>query len=423
MAQHHGGPGRPVNGGNAAATIYYGWIIVGACSLILLASFGIYYSFSVFFSSLQTEFMWTRARTSSLFSVYLICSGMFSIICGQALDRFGPRWVVILMGIITGLSLLCISRVTAAWQMYLFYSVLLALGTGPMYIMAMGTASRWFTKKRGLALGIIGASAGLGTVIFSPFSAWMITTFHWRQAYLAIGMIAMAMIVPAGLLLRYAPGAADEPREQQTADPQPQQRPPPGESGGYTLHQVVATTNFRLFFCIWFCYSFCLHLVMAHTVPRAEDIGMSPIRAAALLSALTIAVIPARLLSGFFADQLDKRRLFIVLALVQLVVLGWLAAADRPWMIFVFAVCYGISYGAIDPPVIALVGDAFGLTRLGSIMGLLMVAWGMGSAAGPFLAGLIFDITGAYTIAFLTAGFLMALAAILGLKITLESHS
>ena len=153
-------------------------------------------------ASLQAEFGWTRARTSSVFSLYLVFSGVFSIVAGRVLDQYGPRVVVLILGVVTGVSLFLMSGIQASWELYLYYSVLLSLGTGPIYIVAMSTASRWFEKKRGTAVGIVGAGAGLGSVLLSPFSAWLIADYSWRQAYLVLGFVAVAVMVPAGLLMK-----------------------------------------------------------------------------------------------------------------------------------------------------------------------------------------------------------------------------
>ncbi len=423
---------------------YYGWIIVAACTVILIATFGICYSFSVFFSSLQAEFLWSRARTSSIFSLYLIFAGFFSIIAGQALDRLGPRIVVVVMGAVTAVSLVLISRIEAVWQLYLCYSVLLALGTGPMYIIVIGTASGWFAKKRGTVVGIIGCGAGLGTVIFSPFSAWLIAVYNWRQAYLIIGLVAILLIIPPALLLKRAVAATvrdngyRSPRILDPGGSAPVGSDPDGlnmegsgphgpdrnmalpSSAHFMLREVISTAPFRLIFIIWFCYSFSLHLVMGHIVPGAEDLGMDSLRAAAVLSVLTACTIPSRLISGVISDLVDKRRLFVWLALAHIVMLGWLAFADRPWMFFFFAALYGAAYGAIDPPIVSLVGDVFGLSQLGSIMGIFMVAWGLGSASGPYFGGLVFDIWGGYAPAFISAGLLMGLAVVCGYR--LKAH-
>ena len=137
------------------------------------------------------------------------------------------------------------------------------------------------------------------------------------------------------------------------------------------------------------------------------------------MSVLTGAVAPCRLLSGVIADRIDKRRLFIKFALLHLFAMVWLSVAVDPWMFFVFAALYGMAYGGIDPPVVSLVGDAFGTANIGSLMGLMMVAWGLGAAAGPYLGGVVFDHTGTYNLAFIAAGMAMACAAACGIRLKL----
>src|SRR5512138_496715 len=101
-----------------------------ASLVIGTVSFGIRYSFGVFFNSLEMEFNLSRTAVSGIFSVYMILGGVFAIAGGWALDRFGPRKVALAMSLFTGFSLLVSSQVQASWQLYITYSLLLAVGTG-----------------------------------------------------------------------------------------------------------------------------------------------------------------------------------------------------------------------------------------------------------------------------------------------------
>ncbi len=400
---------------------FYGWIIVASGTILLSASFGIYYSFGVFFKSLQNEFAWSRATTSSIFSLYLLFTGVFSIIGGHVSDKYGPKIVVLIMGTISGLSLILTSRVQSPWQLYITYSLLLSLGTGAMYIIVMSTGSRWFFQKRAAALGIMGAGAGLGTFIIAPVSAWMISAYQWRTAYLIIGIFTWSVIMPAALLLKKEPSEIGEHIDGKPIS-ETTELTYMTTTEEFSLQGAVKTQNFWLLFLIWLFYSFCLHMVMSHLVPRAEDIGMTPIRAATILGVLTAVAIPSRLIAGFVADKVDKRVIAAAFALIIATTMFWLVLADKMWMLYLFAVIYGIAYGSIDPPIVALVGDVFGLSKVGAIMGYLMVGWGIGSATGPYISGLIFDHMGGYQFAFSSGGVAMALVSICLLKLKINRN-
>ena len=165
-------------------------------------------------------------------------------------------------------------------------------------------------------------------------------------------------------------------------------------------------------------------MVLSHVVPRAEDLGIALIRAASILSVLTAVSIPSRLVTGFVTDRAGKKTVAVAFALLHAIAMFWLVGADKMWMFYLFAIIYGLAYGGIDPPLATLIGDVFGLYKVGEIMGVLMMAWGVGSAAGPYISGLIFDHTGRYRFAFFCGGLIMALAAICiwGLKTQDSGH-
>ena len=142
--------------------LFYGWVVVIACLLINTIIQGTRYSFGVFFKSIEGEFELTRTLTSGVFSVYMVLYSAIAILGGWALDRYGPKVVVFLMGIFVGLSLILTGRTGSAWQLFITYSLLLAIGTGAVYTVLMATTARWFEQKRGLALGI--TSSGVGVV-------------------------------------------------------------------------------------------------------------------------------------------------------------------------------------------------------------------------------------------------------------------
>jgi MFS family permease len=133
--------------------------------------------------------------------------------------------------------------------------------------------------------------------------------------------------------------------------------------------------------------------------------------------------IPSRILIGMASDKVGKKRIGIVCALLHTVAMLWLIGATDVWMFYLFAVIYGIGYGGIDPPIVALIGDVFGLRRVGVIMGSLIVGWGLGAALGPYIAGLIFDFSNSYSVAFLLAALVMVMAAVFISRLETPKHT
>jgi len=150
---------------NRKPKFFYGYIIVLVAFVIVLASQGTYFSFGVFFESLLTEFGWTRAMTSGAFSLSAILLGLLAIVTGRLTDKFGPVVVVVVCGFLLGLGYLLMSQISAIWQLYLFYGVMIGIGMSGGYLPLVATVSRWFVKRRGMMAGIVLTGIDVGVMI------------------------------------------------------------------------------------------------------------------------------------------------------------------------------------------------------------------------------------------------------------------
>ena len=393
--------------------LYYGWVVVFAFWVIGIALYGVHFSFGVFFKSIESEFNLTRAATSAILSVNMILAGIWSFLAGWALDRYGPRIVLLIMGLFTGLSLLLTSQTSALWQLFITYSLLLAMGTGAVYVVPMSAVSRWFDKKRALALGVASSGVGLGTLVMAPFATYLITNFDWRTAYIVIGLIAWLIIVPLSRLLKRDPseiGALPDGVKSDSAEIQNYQ----GDvrSASLSLWQALQTRSFWLVMITWFLYASNIFLVMTHLVPHATDIGFSAVEAATILSLIGAAAIVGRVLMGIVADRIGRKVTIITCVLLQAGAMVWLIWAQDLWMLYLFALVYGFAFGGMSPATAALLGDTFGVGRLGSILGILEIGFGIGAATGPLVGGLIFDANQSYFIAFLLGAVAMSVATL-----------
>ena len=166
--------------------MFYGWIVVGSGFVMSIIGIGSRYCYGVFLKSFEVEFGISRMMTSSIFSVYMLLCSVIAVFGGWAMDRYGPKRVGLIMGTFTGLSFFLTSQANSAWQLFLTYSLLFSLGTGAIYTIVNSTVSKWFVKKRGLVVGITSSGGGLGTFVMAPIITYLISSFNWRIAFVAL---------------------------------------------------------------------------------------------------------------------------------------------------------------------------------------------------------------------------------------------
>ena len=394
--------------------LFYGWVMVVAFLVIGTTIFGIRFSFGIFFKSIESEFDLTRAATSAVFSVNMVLGCVFAILGGLASDRYGPRIVLFLMGLLTGLSLLLTSQTNSMWQLFITYSLLLSMGSSAMFVVMMSTVSRWFDKKRGLALGIASSGAGLGIMVMAPFATFLISNFDWRMAFIIIGVIAWLIVFPLSRLLKKDPyeiGALPDGLDSLSKDKKNKEESI--QPADLSLLQTLRTKTFWLITFVWLFLASNMFLVFTHLVPHVTDIGFSAGEAAAVLSLVGGLSIVGRVLMGTVSDRIGRKPTAIICALLQAGAMVWLMWSQDLWMLYLFALFYGLAYGGLGPSIAALIGDTFGLRSMGAILGALDVGFGVGGALGPAIGGLIFDATNSYFMAFLLGAVVMFISALL----------
>ena len=393
--------------------LFYGWVVVVAFLILGTAIWGIRFTFGIFFKSIESEFELTRMATSAIFSVNMVLGGLFTILFGWILDRYGPRVVFLLMGILTGLSLVLTSQTTTFWQLFITYSLLLAMGASAIYVGIMSTVSRWFDQKRGLALGIASTGTGLGPLVTAPFATFLIDRFNWRIAYLVIGIVAWLVVIPLSRLLKKDPheiGELPDGKKTHLENTKIEEVALPSD---LSLQQAFRTRNFWSIISIFLLFSFSLFLVLTHLVPHTTDIGYSAAEAATILSLSGGATIVGKMLFGIASDRLGRKLALVICSLLQFGAMVWLLWAQDLWMLYLFAIFFGLAWGGMGPAMAALIGDTFGLGKLGVIFGVLDVGFSTGAAIGPVIGGLIFDVSHSYFLAFSLGAAIMLLAALL----------
>lgn len=390
-------------------------------SLVMgILCFGIRYSFGIFFNSLEAQFGLSRAATSGIYSTYLMLGGILSIFGGWALDRYGPRKVCLVMSILTGLSLLSTSQVHNTWQIYITYSVLLALGTGYLFAVVNSTASRWFVKKRGLVVGITTAAGGIGQIIIAPVSSVLLLHFQWRIAFVILGIMVWIILIPVSQLMKRDPadigllpdGVVPEPDS-----PGSSQVKTPVARKGLVLREAYKVREFWFLAVMWLLSGISSQLVLIHVVPDAIDLNISAADATFIISLIGAGAILARIVNGRISDSLGRKLPAIFSAVLEVIVLISLIFTRQTWQFYVAGLFFGYGWGGFNLEITLLISDIFGLRSLGAIMGATAAGFSFGSAIGPAIGGIVFDATGSYSYAFAIAAFGMAIALALGILV------
>jgi len=392
--------------------LHYGWVMVFIALSVLATHALVMYTFGVFLKPLVTEFNWDRGALSGANSMYMLLAGTFAIFTGRLSDKYGPRMLVTLNGLLTGIGFLALSQINSLWQVYLIWGLFLGIGGSCCFIPIMSTIPRWFVKKTGIAIGITVAGFGLGAVITPPLTQWLISAYGWRQAFIVLGLITFVIVIPLAQFMKHSPqrvGLKPYGEIGTLKDKQSQ------AAGGLSFRQAIKTSRFLVWGSIICCFFFSVQVIVVHIVPHGIDIGISATVAAGILSIIAGGSVIGRLSMGFIYDRIGSRKaLSACLTLVALALI-WLLFAKEIWGLYIFAGVLGLAYGGIVLLETALTGELFGLKSLGMILGGVILFGTVGGALGAPLAGSIFDATGSYSLALLICVILVVLAIILSL--------
>jgi MFS family permease len=390
----------PPGAGFVRRTPSYGWVIVAASALMIGVTYGLMYSYSVFFKPLADYFDWDRATVSVIFSASLVIRGAVSIGTGWLADKYGARLVMIACGFLMGLGFLLSSRVTALWQFFLTYAVIEAIGFSGTFGVGTAIVSRWFTARRGLALGIVASGSGLGTLFIVPATERLVSAVDWSRAFFYCGIAAGVLMITAAAFLRAPPVPA--PGSPDSVPAQPEET---------SMKQAIRDPRMLLIALAFLTFFFCIQIVMVHLVNYATDTGISPLLAATFISVIGAASIAGRLSVGVGADRVGifntllLTRAFLLLSFVMLLF-------TRPtWSFYLFAVLFSVPYGGEITQIPLVIARYFGTRAMATLMGVVVFVITVGGALGPWVAGNIYDHTHSYHWAFI-AGILAAAASI-----------
>jgi MFS family permease len=367
--------------------------------LIVAALFTITYgvstplaAYGVFLPVFAETFGWSRGAIATALSVNLLLGGVAGFVIGALADRHGPRVMLVVTVLTAGAAFALVATVDALWQLYLLVGVLGGVGMSSFYLLSTTTVTRWFTERRGLALGLVLVGFNLGYITAGPLSAWLIERVGWRGAYALLGGVCGLVTMLASLTVRL-------PRAGETGEPRAAGTRAAG-SPDVTLADALADPRQWYLNVSWLLLGALSLMVSVHIVPFSHDQGISLAEASLGLTAYGAGAVIGRIGSGVVSDVIGTFttiRLGYALQVIALATLLWFPARGA---LLASLLVLGLGFAASDTMLAKAVPDVFGTRALGAILGVLNLGWRLGAALGPAAAGFLFDVTGSYAIPF-----------------------
>jgi sugar phosphate permease len=377
--------------------VFYGWwLLAGSVAAMALGSGVSFWSFGLYIGPLEEEFGWSRAEVTLGFSAALLISGLSSPFIGKWIDIRGPRLVIIVGAVLTAASYGLLATASELWQWYVYLSVNSLFRQMMFFIPFQTLISRWFDRKRGIALGILGTGFSMGGFVIVPLMRLIIDNRGWEAGFIASGIVTVTVFVPLGLLLvRNSP--ADVGAVPDGALLAPDEAPQPRALAGLSLSQALRMPLFWTLSLALTLFFYGVFGWMVHQVPFYESIGISRGVAAVLVSAAAGMGILSRLAFGLLADRIpriEKAAIGLLASLIAGMTTLLLDSGAAGITVFLIFWIVGSGGGPLMEPL--LITRAFGLAHFGAILGAFVVVETAGMMISPVLAGAIFDSTDSY---------------------------
>ena len=401
----------------------YVWVIVGTIFLVLLCAAGIRATPSVMILPLEHEFGWNRSTISFVISVNIALYGLIGPFSAAAMQRYGIRPMVLAaLGLLSAGTLFS-TWMTLPWHMLLAWGLIVGAGSGvAANTLAATIVGRWFETRRGLAMGLLTASAATGQMVFLPLMAYMTEHFGWRSVALMVSAVAVLLIPLVAIFLPERPQDVGmkrygelEPLAQDVVTTQN-----PFALAINALKKAVRVRDFwLLFFSFFICGMSTNGYIGSHFIAMCGDYDIDAVGGAKILAAMGVLDLVGTTLSGWLSDRYQARLLLFWyyglrgIALIFLPHAFGLSYFGLP----VFAIFYGLDWIATVPPTVRLANDVFGRAAAPVVFGWVVVGHQLGAASATMLAGLMRNSLGSYTASSMIMGAACIVAAVMVLRI------
>ena len=390
------------------ANIFYGWYLIGISSfMLMLMSTTVFQGTGTFFVALERNFGWNRTTLSGAFSLSRAEGALLGPLEGFLVDRLGTRTMVSIGFITMGLAFVFYSQIQNVFQFYIAY-LAISLGSGiGGWIAVVTMVNNWFIRKRAIAMALAVSGIQFGGFLV-PVMAWGIESHGFRQTLLGIGIVLIAVAIPASRLIRNRPEEYDL-----LPDGQPVIASSASETAAskvddnagsrdMTLREALRSVAFWVVAVSRTASVVSIVSLAVHLVPKLVDSGLTLITANFVVMFYTLLALPSGFIAGYLADRTSKKAVLFVCMLMQAAAVAIIAVSDSLPMALLFAVLWGTGFGGRVPLLTAILGDFFGRKHFGSILGMNLVPSNIAMIVAPLFAGFMFDLKQSYFIPFAT---------------------
>jgi MFS family permease len=385
---------------------FYGWRIVLAGTAVLFVSSGIgFYSHGVILDPLRNLHGWSKTTISAAITLYFITAGINGFLIGRRIDCYGPKWVLILGSLAIGSGYCLLSLITATWQLYAVY-LLMAIGFSSINIMPINTLiTNWFIRRRGFAMSLANTGLSLGGIVLVPLASFTIVHWGLGTALPLLGALACIVIIPLALfVIKQRPADLNQSPDGEVW------LIPTVEPNGPSLSSAIQTRRWSrveamrtvAFWAIVSAFLLALSGQNAYLIHQISFLSryLGITGAATAVSITAFASICGRLVLGTFVDRLDKRYVAAACFLLQGAAVLTLAHDHHAVTLYLGTFIFGLTMGSILMTQSLLIGECFGLASFATVAGFTGLFTMSGSAFGPTVAGVTYDATGSYRMAF-----------------------
>ncbi|WP_085885467.1 MFS transporter [Oceanibacterium hippocampi] len=372
---------------------YAWWRLAVSMVIATVGSVGMW-AVIVILPDIQAEFGVDRAGASLPYTMTMIGFAFGGVIVGRYVDRLGMLLPMLASGTSLGLGFILASQTTGIWQFALIQCLLIGIGSAASFGPLIADVSHWFEIRRGIAVGAAASGNYIAGAIWPTIIRGLAESEGWRSAYITVGIVCFAVILPLTLLLRRQRPQDDAPM------PSTDGLPPPIVPRYGSLGLSPRTLQLLLAVAGVACCT-AMAMPQVHTVAYCADLGYGVTRGAEMLSLMLAGGIVSRLASGFLADYIGGIRTILLGSALQCIALFLYLPFDGLTSLYVVSLIFGLSQGGIVPGYAIIVREYLPAREAGQRVGLVIMATVFGMALGGWMSGWIYDLTGSYEAAFL----------------------